>query len=98
MYVLANTSGGVGTTYNVTSVTDVGVGVLTVTIATDFSAADYVIANNIINSVGGSAASTLALNVRNPLAVGSFTADIVNLSTFAGTDPILWNFTAFGDQ
>lgn len=78
--------------YNVTSITDTGTGQLTVTIATDFSSANYALsvdAQNVTSNDKNTAYGSLA--------AGSF---VCTHFTAAGTltDPASFSFIAFGDQ
>ncbi len=82
-------TGNIVSSYNVTSITDSGVGFVTVTIATDFSSANYVV----LASVNG---SDLTVNAAAS-AAGSMTAQSRNLAG-ASTDPGAWYLVAFGDQ
>jgi len=84
----------INASYNVTSITDDGVGSITVTIATDFSSADYT-----ITTFGAGANSNLAqLNYVTSQAAGSFSADCIN-PNFTNRDPqTAWFFACFGDQ
>ena len=79
--------------YNLTSLTDGGVGVFTVNIDVDFSSAAYSI-NCAINK---NDAANSAFIIYYTQAAGSF---ILNTSDFNGvtTDPTSFSFGAFGDQ
>jgi hypothetical protein len=81
--------------YNMTSITDSGTGLITFTIATDFSSANY--AANI--SIRGVAAGALIAVIDT--TTGPTAGALVGLATtVAGTasDPVSWHFTGFGDQ
>jgi hypothetical protein len=87
-------SGGVPSldaSYNITSITDTGVGALTITIATDFSSAGWcsLTANE-------TTADTQHVAV-NTKAAGSVLLHNANL-TPSLVDPAAWNFAGFGDQ
>lgn len=77
--------------YNVTSLTDTGVGRLTVTIGADFSSADWVY--NVTTDSSGNARCT---------GVQSQAAGSVELQSFTNAaalvDPISWAASGFGDQ
>jgi len=84
----------INASYNVTSITDDGVGSITVTIATDFSSADY----TITTFGAGANNSTAQLNYVTAQAAGSFSADCIN-PNFTNRDPqFAWFFACFGDQ
>ena len=76
---------------NVTSITDDGVGLLTITIATDFASANYA-----INSSGRSNAAVTTTQTQSQLA-GSFQ---ISCADSAGTlgDPQAWSVVAHGVQ
>ena len=94
-FVNADAAGNIGVSHNVTSITDVAAGVITVTWNVDFSSATYV------TQVTVQSGSTPPQNggVRNsvPPTAGDVTC-------WAGTegafpqDPVRWNIISFGDQ
>lgn len=94
-WAFVTVSGGTPTlavSYNVTSITDTGLGQLTVTIGTDFSSANWmplVAANN----------SSISANDQyyGTPAAGSILVNNVNVGT-AFLDPISWSVCGFGDQ
>ena len=95
-FVKANVAGAIqGTANNVTSITDVGTGALRVTIATDFSSADWVSHHGIqaqaaLSVMVDSAAGT-------PQAAG--TVDYVSRNTVdSAADPVMWYASGVGDQ
>jgi hypothetical protein len=84
-------AGTVNASYNITSITDTGTGVVTVTIATDFSTADYAVVVTVGTAVAACAPSTSQ-------AVGSFVINAFNTGTGAAQDSILGYYAvAFGD-
>jgi hypothetical protein len=89
-WIKAAGAGTLTASYNITSVTDTGTGVLTVTIATDFSSADYAIT---IGHVGGSVNVTCANQ-----AAGSFTLNSVAIADGSATDPTTYYAAGLGDQ
>ena len=89
-------SGGVPTldgSYNITSVTDTGAGILDVTIATDFSSAVYPIQVTIFDPV-----VTQKLGNVTAQAVGTFTIKFFDTAGSGSIDPDGVYFLAFGDQ
>jgi hypothetical protein len=88
--------------YNVTSITDTGTGILTVTIATDFADAHY--AWNV--SVERAATALTVANLRNcairnaTLAVGAVDIECWDdtATTANQVDPASWHFIGFGTQ
>jgi hypothetical protein len=74
--------------YNVTSINKVGTGQVTVTLATDFSSADYCV---LVTSAPG------AVGAAGSLAVGSFSARVALTSDGSATDAQFF-FACFGDQ
>ena len=98
VWIKCDSSGTIQASHNVTSITDIGTGEVTVTIATDFSSADYAIVTGVCasNGVAGSAKSVRFSNSIQPTA-GSFTARYGDDIT-GNADPIFWFFSCFGDQ
>jgi hypothetical protein len=95
VWVIANTSGTIGGSYNVASVTDEGVGKLLVTYVTAFSSVNYSLNMSI---VGGSAYAYWFEQGSSNYAVGSCRAYVM---TFAGQyqDPgSSYLVSGFGDQ
>jgi len=95
------------TSYNITSITDSGVGLLTFTIANDFSTANWAAVFDVIDTAtlndtvefagwsnvnSKAAGSTLLAYARANVDVGG-TNQIQNTMT----DPTAWNFAGFGD-
>jgi hypothetical protein len=98
VWVQFNPSGGLGASYNVTSVTDNSVGNWTVVIATDFSSNSFVGL-----AIGGYEAATgsLIYNVGDTLAAGAFRVIANARATGASADPDTPNnifVVCFGDQ
>lgn len=90
-WVMCNSAGSIIASYNITSITDDGTGQVTVTIATDFSSANYVICP------GAFLAASNVLSRVTAQAAGSFTLLVVDLGG-AGTDPSAHFAACFGDQ
>lgn len=95
-YVRADQGGTIqGTAYNVTSITDVGVGKLRVTIATDFSSLNWV------SQQGITAQTAISVMVDNSAGTpqGTGTIDLLAVDT-ANTpaDPSYWQVSGEGDQ
>lgn len=76
--------------YNVTSITDSGVGDLTITIATDFSSANW-------SSVAAIERTTAGNVVMSTKAAGTIELLAFNAAD-AAADPVSWNFAGYGDQ
>lgn len=87
-----------GTSYNVTSITDTGTGLLTVTIATDFSTANWAPFVTVERSGTGATANYVA--IRNAtIAAGTVTLECQdNNTTPALVDPGTWFGFGLGDQ
>jgi len=95
VWIIANTSGTIGGSYNVASITDEGVGKLLVTYTTAFSSVNYSLNMSI---VGGSAHAYWFEQGSGNYAVGSCRAYVM---TFAGSyvDPgSSYLVSGFGDQ
>lgn len=93
-WLRANMTGNIGASYNITSITDTGTGVLTVTIATDFSSSDYIIVTSIDPSGGGIFGGVSQVDV----AAGSFVVRTFNSSAQTPQDTSHVYAAAFGDQ
>ena len=97
-FAMATVSGGtptLQTSYNTTSITDAGTGLLTVTIATDFSSANWCAAVSVEDAAdrihvaivpAGIAAGTIQLQSRD------------NSSDGLSLDPTSWHVSGLGDQ
>lgn len=79
--------------YNVTSITDTSAGNVTVTIANDFSSANYAAIASAVNASG----DVTVAHVKNGQAAGSFVVHTSNSSTGTDTDNINLAVVAFGD-
>jgi hypothetical protein len=90
-WIKCDAAGAISVSYNVTSIADDGPGLVTVTIANDFSSANYV---PIVSPIGD---GLLYAVIRSTgLAAGAFTARCVNDAN-AATDPDAWSIVCFGD-
>ena len=91
------TSGGtptLQTSWNITSITDSGLGLLTVTIATDFSSANYAICATVRYQT-----SPYDLVVNNTtISAGSFQLSAYSPFNVLQVDPLNYFFACFGDQ
>lgn len=92
MWLKCGASGNILASLNITSVSDTGVGQVAVTIATDFSSADYVI----LGTAESSDTGQRYVVIRNQ-AAGTFDAYCDNQSG-SDVDPVSWYFAGFGDQ
>jgi len=79
--------------YNITSITDTGVGILTITIATDFASANWASFGTI--ELAGSTVSCVVSG--GTKAAGSIALLAINVAGSAA-DPASWNFAGFGVQ
>jgi len=90
-WITCGVAGDILASWNITSITDTGTGILTVTIATDFSSVNYV-------AVTGTGSATMSMEIAPATkAAGSFVANTYNAS-YAAVDPSRWNIACFGDQ
>lgn len=89
--VFAGSSGTLSASYNITSVVRNALGDYTVTIATDFSSANYAIALGIESSVAG-------FHYTADKAAGSFNLLCRNVADSTGLDPTSVSFACYGDQ
>lgn len=98
-----NTAGAVTASYNITSVTDTGTGVIGVTIATDFSGAGVYAAFVSVEATATTwaVANAAECHIRNAtLAAGTVSLDNIDntVTTNLVKDPASWHFAAYGDQ
>lgn len=88
--------------YNITSLTDTGTGVVTITIATDFSSANYCIVAQVeATGTTWAVANARETHVRSAtLAAGSVALDCIDNTTTTNLvkDPTHWFAVMFGDQ
>jgi hypothetical protein len=91
-WITCNESGTIIASYNVTSITDVGVGQVTVTIGTDFSSAHEAVSVSVIDGTDTVVAQLVVH------AAGSITAQCVTVGGVALNDPNYWFFIGFGAQ
>lgn len=94
VWLKCDAAGVIQSSYNVTSITDVGTGVVTVTIATDFSSADYVV-NATAYATDGSNGGWCYVVSDTPQAAGAFT---INYRRPGAADPVNYFIACFGDQ
>lgn len=82
----------ISASYNVTSITDAGVGLVTVTIATDFSSVDY----SVVGYIEANAYDEISFVQSGSQAAGSvqLTCAVLNVQT----DPNFYYIACFGDQ
>lgn len=93
-WIRCDAAGNIEASYNVTSIADDGTGLVTVTIATDFSSANYSVVGTAYEA---STADQLRVIGIAAQAAGSFQGKCCN-SGPAKTDPVSWEFAAYGDQ
>ena len=97
MWAFVTVSGGtpsLDASHNVTSITDTSAGNVTITIATDFSSANYAAIANGVTAAG----TANAASVRTGQVAGSLIVRTYNSSTGTDTDNINLAVVAFGDQ
>lgn len=100
-WVRANTAGTMLSSFNVTSVTDTGVGILTVTIATDFSSANWVCGVSVENNdatIDAVDDGQIAMIANASVATGSVQLLCKNDDGTAAADPTSWHVWGFGSQ
>lgn len=91
-FVTADASGNIQQSYNMTSISDGGAGLMSGTIATDFSGTSWEIATTAFHS------SVAILVQGSAKAAGTFTVQSRAASGLALADPESWNVVGFGDQ
>lgn len=102
MWLKAGVTGNILVSHNITSLSDDGTGLLTVTIATDFSSADYAIQVSTERaSTNMGEANARISNIRNStLAAGAVTLECYDgtATTNVAKDPATWHCVGYGDQ
>lgn len=93
VWIKCNAAGTIAASHNVTSITDDGAGLVTVTIATDFSSADYAVLCSTLKTDG-----SRVMAVIKAQAAGSFQINAMDTSSGAATDPDNYYAVCFGDQ
>jgi hypothetical protein len=93
-WIKCDAAGAISASYNVTSITDGGAGNLTVTIANDFSSANYAVVGIAQNSSGN---VNVVYIVNASQAAGSFQAQSIATNTGSPTDADAYYFVCFGD-
>ena len=91
-WVKCAAAGAIEASYNVTSVTDDAVGRVTVTIATDFSSANYAVVPSVLRTTGRTFPAVVAQ------AAGSFQLENTDGNNSALADPTSWYAVCYGDQ
>ena len=92
-WIMCNAAGAIQTSYNITSITDTGVGFVTVTIATDFSSANYAS----VCSVRGADYQDRIPRISSQTA-GSFVISNTSPTGVGYEDPGGYQAVCFGDQ
>lgn len=93
VWLKCNVTGSIQASLNVSSVTDTGFGVVTVTIDTDFSSADYSISPGVVYDGG----NLVIVQISNSPSAGSF---VIKGFATNGTERegLFWYAACFGDQ
>ncbi len=88
----------VSASYNNTSITDSGAGDLTVTIATDFSSANWSCLATVMGPDTTQGRAAFLLDGTQAAGAVEFLCYTLGSSSPSKTDPTTWNFAGFGDQ
>lgn len=101
-WLKAGVTGNILGSWNVTSLTDTGTGVLTITIATDFSSTNYCCQVSVeATATTWAVANARECHIRSATpAVGSIAVDCIDntATTNLVKDPTSWHVSALGDQ
>ncbi len=99
-WLVCDVAGTIGASYNITSIADTATGTVDVTIATDFSSANYTAVACQYGNAGGAAATTRIVGVESTnFAAGTLRLLSVRASDGAVIDPASgYMVTMFGDQ
>lgn len=100
-WVKAGVSADIAASYNVTSLTDTGTGVMGITIANDFSGASYCV-NVSVEATGTTwaVANSRECHIRNAtLAAGTLSVDCIDNTSTTNLvkDPSSWHVSGYGD-
>lgn len=88
----------VSASYNNTSITDTGQGDLTVTIATDFSSANWSCLATVMGPDTTQGRAAFLLDGTQAAGAVEFLCYTLGSSSPSKTDPTTWNFVGYGDQ
>lgn len=101
-WLIAGVTGNLLASWNITSLTDTGTGVMGITIATDFSSVNYCCLVSVeATATTWAVANTRECHIRNAtLAAGTVSVDCVDntATTSLVKDPTTWHVAMFGDQ
>ena len=101
-WVVAGITGNILASWNITSLTDTGTGVLTITIATDFSSVNYCALVSVeAPATTWAVANTRECHIRSAtIAAGSIAVDCIDntATTSLVKDPTTWHVAMWGDQ
>ena len=101
-WLKAGITGNILANYNITSLTDTGTGVMAITIATDFSSADWCCQVSVeATGTTWAVANTRECHIRSAtLAAGTVSVDCIDntATTSLVKDPTTWHVAGFGDQ
>ena len=101
-WLVCGVAGNILGSYNITSIADTGTGVVTITIATDFSGTTYAcVAQVQATATTWAVANARECHIRSAtIAVGSIALDCIDNTgtTNLVKDPTTWHMAAFGDH
>lgn len=97
-WVQADFAGAATSSYNVTSVTDTGVGDVMVNWGTDFSSVTYCVVASAVFNAAGSSATTILAQIKNTLTAGTSAINTIRMSDFAVADASYLMVVSYGDQ
>ena len=102
-WCVADSAGAIAASYNITSVTDVDVGTITFTIATDFSSANWAASLNVRDTQHAENGALLSAQIISQAAgtIGAVNVDVADADAsvnVALNDPIQWHLIGCGDQ
>lgn len=101
-WLSCDAAGNLQQSYNITSLTDTGTGVVTITIATDFAAATFAVIGQVeATGTTWAVANSRECHVRSATrAVGSVALDCIDntVTTNLVKDPTTWHAVMFGDH
>lgn len=95
-WIMCNAAGSIKASYNVTSITDVGTGLVTITIATDFSSASYAVVTGY--NFSDAATGNVAVHVLDTTQAAGSVELLAEDSAGTNIDPSNYYCAGFGDQ
>lgn len=95
LWLRCDNNGGTTASYNITSITDTGTGIVDVTVATDFSSSSW---TPVVCGIGSSNNVLTMIDDGTPPAAGTYRIRNLNAGTSGAADAVGYCSVGFGDQ